>query len=235
LPREKILIIEDEPDILEVVRFNLEQEGFRVLVSRDGNLGFDMARRESPDLVVLDLMLPGMDGLAICRRLKGDPVTGMIRILMLTARSDESDIVVGLELGADDYITKPFGTKELVARVRAILRRGPQREEVQGKPQIHSGGVSIDVERHEVLVDGEPVTCTATELRLLHFLASHPGRVFTREQLINRVIGQHAVVLERNIDVHVRSLRKKLGPHREMIETVRGVGYRFREVKEVPE
>ena len=229
MSKEKILVIEDEQDIQDVIRYNLEKEGFRVATSLNGEEGFEMARRISPALVVLDLMLPGIDGLEVCRRLKRDALTREIRVVILTAKGEESDIVVGLELGADDYLTKPFGPKELVARIRAVLRRGSSAEQSDGQPRVELDGVSIDIDRHELLVNGAPEQCTATELRLIHFLASHPGRVFTREQLVNRVIGQNAIVLERNIDVHVRSLRKKLGEHKDLVETVRGVGYRFRD------
>ena len=231
MERQKVLIGEDEPDIAEVIRYNLEREGFRCLCSHDGQEALEVLRRELPDLVVLDLMLPGMDGLEICRRMKSDPVTSPIRIAMVTAKGEESDVVVGLELGADDYVVKPFSPKELVARIRAVLRRGPLRDEQESDSRLEYEGLVIDVERHEVLVDDEPVTCTATELRLLSFLAAHPGRVFTRDQLLSRVIGEHAIVLERNIDVHVRALRKKVGRYRDYIETVRGVGYRFRDHK----
>ncbi len=229
MERQKILVVEDEPDILDVIRYNLEREGFRVLSSRDGKEGLDTVRKELPDLVVLDLMLPGMDGLEVCRRMKSDPVTSPIRVAMVTAKGEESDVVVGLELGADDYVTKPFSPKELVARVRAVLRRGPFKEAEATSSRISLPGLVIDPDRFEVTVDDEPVSFTATELRLLHFLASHPGRVFTRSQLLSRVIGEHAVVLERNIDVHIRAIRSKLGSHNDLIQTVRGVGYRFRD------
>jgi two-component system alkaline phosphatase synthesis response regulator PhoP len=229
LKREKVVIIEDEPDILEVVQYNLSREGYRVLGSRDGEEGLSLTRKEVPDLILLDLMLPGLDGIEICRRLKADPVTTAIPIIMVTAKGEESDVVLGLGLGADDYVTKPFSPKELTARVRAVLRRGPMREELQSGGRIERSGFLIDPGRHEVRVDGAQVPFTATEFRLLHFLASHPGRVFTRDQLLTRVVGEDAVVIDRNIDVHVRSIRKKAGERRDWIETVRGVGYRFRD------
>lgn len=229
MKRENIVVVEDEPDILEVLQYNLTREGFRVRAFRDGEQGLEGVRRHAPDLVVLDLMLPGLDGIEVCRRLKQDPVTRSIPVIMLTAKGEESDIVLGLGVGADDYVTKPFSPKELLARVHAVLRRGMLKED-QGKGErVTHGGLVVDTARHAVTVDGEPVICTATELRLLHFLASHPGRVFTRDHLLSRVIGEDAVVLDRNIDVHIGSLRKKLGAHRERIETVRGVGYRFSE------
>ncbi len=227
--REKILVIEDEPDILEVIEFNLSREGFRVATAREGEEGLRKARRDAPDLVVLDLMLPGIDGVEICRQLKRDPVTRAIPVMMVTAKGEESDIVLGLGVGADDYVTKPFSPKELLARVQAVLRRGPLKEERGQGDRIVRQQLVVDLTRHEVLIDGSPVTFTPTELRLLHFMASHPGRVFDRAHLLSRVIGEEAIVTDRNIDVHVRSIRQKLGSQRELLETVRGVGYRFRD------
>ncbi|HKQ62491.1 MAG TPA: response regulator [Candidatus Polarisedimenticolaceae bacterium] len=226
---ETVVVIEDESDILEVLRHWLAREGAEVLCSSDGAEGLQRVQSRLPSLVLLDLMLPGLDGLEICRRLKSSPLTRAIPILMVSAKGEESDVVLGLELGADDYLTKPFSPKELVARVRAVLRRGPLREERGAGERIVREGMVIDTGRHQVLIEGRPVALTATELRLLHYLASHPGRVFTRDQLLDRVIGQEATVVERNVDVHVGAVRKKLGTHRELIETVRGVGYRFRE------
>jgi two-component system phosphate regulon response regulator PhoB len=227
----RIVVIEDEADILEVIRYNLAREGYKVITSRDGEEGLATVRKEAPDLLLLDLMLPGLDGIEICRRLKEDPVTRPIPIVMVTAKGEESDIVLGLGVGADDYVAKPFSPKELLARVKAVLRRGPLREERGEGERLVREGVVIDAVRHELLVDGKPATVTATEFRLLHFLASHPGRVFTRDQLLSRVIGESAIVVDRNIDVHVLAVRKKLGDHRELIETIRGVGYRFRDTE----
>jgi DNA-binding response OmpR family regulator len=227
--KETILVVEDEPDIREVIEYNLSREGFSVLSSGDGEDGLVLAREKAPDLVLLDLMLPSTDGVDVCRRLKEDPLTRSIPVIMVTAKGEESDVVIGLGLGADDYVKKPFSPKELIARVRAVLRRGALKEERGAGERIVRGGLVIDAGRHELSIDGEPVTLTATEMRLLHFLASHPGRVFDRSHLLSRVIGEHAVVIDRNIDVHVRSIRQKLGPYRELIETVRGVGYRFRD------
>ena len=232
MKRETIVVIEDETDILDVIEYNLAREGYRVRTFRDGEDGLEAVRRSAPDLVVLDLMLPGLDGLEICRRLKQDPVTRGIPIVMVTAKGEETDAVLGLGVGADDYVRKPFSPKELVARVATVLRRGGLREEAGAAARVERGGLVIDTARHEVKIDGERVRCTATELRLLHFLASHPGRVFTRDHLLSRVIGEDAVVLDRNIDVHVGSLRKKLGQYRECVETVRGVGYRFADPSE---
>jgi len=228
--REKIVVIEDEPDIGEVIEHNLKREGYRVSRTADGEAGWDLIRQKAPDLVLLDLMLPGLDGIELCRRLKADPVTSEIAVIMVTAKGEESDVVLGLGVGADDYVCKPFSPKELLARVRAVLRRtrGPR---AGGAPRdrIVREGLAIDRLKHEVSVDGHPVSFTATEFRLLYSLASHPGRVFTRDQLLSRVIGESAAVIDRNIDVHVRAVRKKLGPYRELVETVRGVGYRFRD------
>ena len=229
MKRETVFVIEDEPDILEVIEYNLAREGFDVKTAADGEAGLHAVRRQPPDLVLLDLMLPGLDGIEICRRLKAEPETRGIPVVMVTAKGEESEIVLGLGIGADDYITKPFSPKELVARVKAVLRRGPMKEERAKKERITRDGVVIDAGRHDVRVDGESVPFTATELRLLHFLASYPGRVFTRDHLLSRVIGESAVVIDRNIDVHVRAIRKKLGGHRDLIETIRGVGYRFRD------
>jgi DNA-binding response OmpR family regulator len=227
--REKIVVIEDEADILEVLQYNLRREGYLVVTSNDGEDGWAKVRRENPDLVLLDLMLPGLDGLEICKRMQTDPITAGIPIVMVTAKGEESDIVLGLQLGADDYVTKPFSPKEVVARVKAVLRRGPMREERSVGERITRGDLVVDVGKHQVTVEGVPVTITATEMRLLHFLAGHPGRVFSRDQLLSRAIGDHAVVIDRNIDVHVGALRRKLGTKREYIETIRGVGYRFKD------
>ncbi|MBM3991101.1 MAG: response regulator [Planctomycetes bacterium] len=229
--REKIAVIEDEADILEVVEYNLRREGYLVVSSRNGKEGLERIRKENPDLVLLDLMLPGLDGLEVCKRLQADAVTEAIPVIMVTARGEESDVVAGLSLGADDYVTKPFSPKELLARVRAVLRRRPLRELRSSSDGVVRDGLVVDATKHLVSVDGEPITMTATEMRLLHFLASHPGRVFSRDQLLSRAIGDHAVVIDRNIDVHVGSIRRKLGRHRELIETIRGVGYRFRDAE----
>ena len=225
--RTKILVIEDEPDILEVIEYNLRKEGCKVVTAADGTAGLEAARREAPALVLLDLMLPGTDGIEVCRRLKADPVTRATPIIMVTAKGEESDVVLGLGVGADDYVVKPFSPKELVARVRAVLRRGAPAPEAGQRIVVDD--VVIDPERHEVVAGKKPVPLTATEFRILNFLASHPGRVFTRDHLLRRALGEDAIVIDRNIDVHVRAIRKKLGKRRELIETIRGVGYRFRD------
>ena len=227
--REAIIVVEDEADIREVIEHNLCREGYAVRATSDGEDGLHLAQTTAPDLVLLDLMLPGLDGVEVCRRLKADPLTHSIPVIMVTAKGEESDIVLGLGVGADDYVTKPFSPRELLARVKAVLRRGPLNKDHTGGERIVCGEVIINAARHEVRVDGEPVTFTATELRLIHFLAAHAGRVFTRDHLVARVVGDGAVVVDRNIDVHVRAVRQKLGRHRDLIETIRGVGYRFRD------
>ncbi len=225
----KIVIVEDENDIREVLTYNLEREGFRVWGAADGVLGLKLIQDKVPDLILLDLMLPGLDGLQICQKLKGDKLTAAIPIIMVTAKGEEHDIVTGLDLGADDYVTKPFSPKELIARVRAGLRRGKPIDRENDR-RLENDGITIDLDRHEVSVDGERVTSfTATELKLLYFMALHSGRVFTRDHLLNKVVGHDSFVVDRNIDVHIQSIRKKLGKRREMIETIRGVGYRFRD------
>lgn len=222
---QRILVIEDENDIRQLLRFNLEREGFAVLEAADGLGGLHMATSELPDLVVLDLMLPGMDGCDVCRRLKAQPVTAAIPVLMLTARGEEVDRIVGLPLGADDYVVKPFSVRELVLRIRAILRRG-------SRPGMGSalcrGALLLDVEAHRVTLDGQEVALTATEFRLLEDLMRHAGAVRTREQLLNAVWGYSFEGYARTVDTHVRRLRAKLGEEAAALETVRGVGYRLR-------
>jgi two-component system alkaline phosphatase synthesis response regulator PhoP len=225
--KPKILVIEDEADILEVIQYNLEREGNKVIACRNGEQGLSRIRTDNPDLVILDLMLPGMDGVEVCRQVKSDPVTRAIPVIMVTAKAEESDIVLGLGIGADDYIAKPFSPRELIARVKVVLRRGPLREQSGGGERVVRGDLTIDLGRHEATVGGVLLTLTPTEMRLLHFLASHPGRVFPRSHLLSRVIGEDALVTDRNIDVHVRALRQKLGEAASVLETVRGVGYRF--------
>ncbi len=228
MPREKILVVEDEADILELIDYKLSQEGFQVLQAADGELALEQARSQDPDLILLDIMLPGLDGLEVCRRLKRDAVTEDMPIIFVSAKGEESDVVTGLELGADDYLTKPFSPRELAARVRAVLRRKSRKDETVTAERLSHPGLIVDPVKHEILLDGNSIDFTATEFRLLEFLARYPGRAFTRQQLLNRVIGEDAIVVDRNIDVHIRSIRKKLGEQRERIETLRGVGYRFR-------
>jgi len=227
MAKQRIIAIEDEPDILEIVRYNLEKEGYEFLGETDGEEGLNLVRRELPDLVLLDVMLPGIDGLEICRRLKYEAATREIPVIMVTAKSEESDIVLGLEVGADDYLSKPFGPRELVARVRAVLRRGKLPLDDDDQQRVVFDRLSIDPSRHEVVCDSEELDLTATEFRLLYFLASNPGRVFSRQRLVKEAIGEDVYILDRNIDVHVRAIRKKLGEGKDYVLTVRGVGYRF--------
>lgn len=232
--QRSIVVVEDEANILEVIAYNLKREGYAVTTASNGEEGLVLIKRGQPDAVLLDIMLPGLDGIEVCRRLKADPQLRDIPVIMVTAKSEESDVVLGLGIGADDYIAKPFSTRELVARVKAALRRGPLRESQELKGRIELGGLVIDALRHEVTVDGSPVELTPTEFRLLHTLAAAPGRTFIREELLN-ICGQaEALVLERSVDAHVKALRKKLGESRGMVETVRGVGYRLRDRQGVP-
>ena len=224
----KVVVIEDEPDILELIEYNLRREGFEVATATTGRSGLSVIGREKPDIVLLDLLLPGLDGLDVCRRLRAVESTRDLPVIMVTARGEESDVVLGLGVGADDYIHKPFSPSELIARVRAVLRRGPIRDSDQDRIVVR-GPLAINPVRYRIKVDGRRLEFTPTEFRLLHFLASHPGRVFTRGQLLDRAVGDRAVVIDRNIDVHVRAVRKKLGPHRGLIQTVRGIGYCFRD------
>ena len=228
MKKTKIVVVEDEADILEVIDYNLSKEGFDVSSSSDGLEGLALVRKEIPDLVLLDLMLPGMDGIEICRTLKADSATRSISIIMVTAKGEESDIVLGLGIGADDYVLKPFRPRELIARVKSVLRRGGLKEEAN-QEIITIDGLVIDCHRHEVRLEGKKINLTAMEFKLLYFLASHPGRVFTREQILNNVSSEDAYIIDRNIDVHIRSIRKKLDKQRDLIETIHRVGYRFRD------
>jgi two-component system phosphate regulon response regulator PhoB len=228
MAKETVLVVEDEPDIAELMRYNLEREGYQVTIAATGEAGLDAARRKRPDIILLDLMLPGVDGLDVCRRLKSETHTAQIPVVMVTARGEEADVVTGLELGADDYVTKPFSPRVLSARTRAVLRRPrSQPDDVSAPIRIH--GIEILPGRHEVLVDGQPVVLTATEFKILHLLARRPGWVFTRYQIVDGIRGPNYPVTERAIDVQVVALRRKLGEHGSLIETVRGVGYRFKD------
>ena len=224
----KLLVVDDEEDILELLRFNLSAEGFHVVCAATGEDALEKVKLHGPDLILLDLMLPGIDGLEVARRLKSHPGTKEIPLVMLTAKGEEGDIVKGLELGADDYITKPFSGKVLAARVRAVLRRreaSPKEE----KDSLSIHDLVIHPGRHEVLVKGKPVELTFTEFGILHFLARRPGWVFTRTQIVDAVRGDEYFVTDRAVDVQIVGLRKKLGSAAKNIETVRGVGYRFKE------
>ena len=227
MPRERLLVVDDERDILELIVYNLEREGYTVDAVTSGESALARATRNRPDLVVLDLMLPGLDGIEVCRRLKQDAATRDVPVIMLTAKSEDSDIVTGLEIGADDYITKPFSPRVLVARVRAALRRGRDSAGQVADDRITIHRISIDVSRHEVTVDGRMVSLSATEFAVLTLLAGNPGLVFSRARIIDAVKGKDYPVTERSVDVQILGLRKKLGARGGHVQTVRGVGYRF--------
>lgn len=228
MPNEKILIVDDEEDILELLKYNLSREGYKVSCAASGEETLRAVRSGIPDLIILDLMLPGIDGLEVARQLKNDMKTRDVPIVMLTAKGEEADIVTGLELGADDYITKPFSPRVLLARVRAALRRRV-RESTDDASVLQIRKLEIHPGRREVLVNGEPVQLTFTEFGILNFLARRPGWVFTRSQIVDAVRGDDYFVTDRSVDVQIVGLRKKLGPAGTDIETVRGVGYRFRD------
>ncbi len=225
----KILIVEDEPDIVELLVYNLDQAGFKTEAVFNGADALDRAKIEPPDLVLLDLLLPEVDGLEVCRTLKRDPETAGIPIIMLTAKGEAIDRIVGLELGADDYITKPFSPREVMLRVRAVLRRAPNVPRNRPSNQIQIDDLKIDLDRHQVFSDGDVIDLTATEFKILSLFAHSPGRVFTRSILMDAVWGQEYYGIERTMDTHVSRLRRKLGQFGERIETVHGVGYRLKE------
>ncbi|MDQ3036307.1 MAG: response regulator transcription factor [Myxococcota bacterium] len=227
--RERILLVDDEADIVELLEYNLRQAGFTVVTARDGNTALAEVRRQRPDLILLDLNLPDIAGTEICRRLRRDASTSTIPIMMITARGEEIDRVVGFELGADDYIVKPFSPRELILRIGAVLRRAATPVAGQTKTErIVIGLLEIDVPQHRVLVEDEEIPMTALEFKLLYDLASRPGRVQTRDALLERVWGYTPGIETRTVDTHVKRLREKLGAARDYIETVRGVGYRIR-------
>jgi phosphate regulon transcriptional regulator PhoB len=227
MAKPAILVVEDDVDILRLITYNLETSGFDVATAQDGYEALALARRRVPDLIILDLMLPGLDGLEVCKELKRSDSTRKIPVLMLTARAEEVDRIVGLELGADDYVVKPFSPRELILRVRAILKRYMAEE--APATVWRREGLSVDFQAHRVLVDGEEITLTATEFRLLGELIRNQGKVQSRDQLLDKVWGYQFEGYARTVDTHVRRLRQKLGPYAELIETLRGVGYRFRE------
>jgi two-component system phosphate regulon response regulator PhoB len=228
MPKEKILVVDDEEDILELVRFNLSREGFTVFSASTGEKALDLVEKEAPELIVLDLMLPGIDGLDVARIVKQGDTTKNIAIVMLTAKGEEADIVTGLELGADDYVTKPFSPRVLVARVKAVLRRRAK-EVDDDKSVIRIHDLIIHPGRYEVFVKEEVIQLTFTEFGILNFLVRRPGWVFTRSQIVDAVRGDDYYVTDRSVDVQIVGLRKKLGSAGKYIETVRGVGYRFKE------
>ena len=228
MPKERILVVEDEQDILELVRYNLARENYQVFCATSGEDALRIVNSETLNLIILDLMLPGIDGLEVTRRLKNNPRTQNIFIVMLTAKGSEADIVTGLELGADDYITKPFSPRVLLARIKAVIRRsGEKKSEDSTVVKIHN--LTIHPGRREVLVGEEPVILTYTEFQVLYYLVRRPGWVFTRSQIVDAVRGDDYPVTDRSVDVQIVGLRKKLGSAGRYIETVRGVGYRFKE------
>ena len=224
--KPKILVVDDELDALEVLGFKLREAGFAPLFATDGLKALAAVRAERPDLVVLDLMLPELDGLEVCKLMRRDPATAAIPVLMLTAKAAEMDRVVGLELGADDYVTKPYSPRELVLRIRKLLKRTKAADEPAD--HLHIGVLEIDIPRHSALVDGKAVTLTATEFNLLALLARRRGRVQSRERLLQDVWGYETAIDTRTVDTHMRRLREKIGPAADYLETIRGVGYRFK-------
>ena len=226
LASRKIIVIEDDADIAEIIVYNLEKEGYDAIATGRGDEGFTLVRLELPDVVILDLMLPGVDGLSICQQLKTDPATENIPIIIVSAKSEDADILIGLGLGADDYIAKPFNTRELIARVKVVFRKTEMVAQAVDCRLVYDE-LLVDPMSHEVSVAGELLKLTVTEFRLLQQLASHPGRAFSRLQLISQALGEDISITDRNIDVHIVSLRRKLGSASDMIETIRGIGYKF--------
>ena len=223
--KETILIIEDDPALLEVTSYNLQAVGYKILSAMSGDEGLRLAMSESPDMILLDVMLPGLNGIEVCQRLRADDKTKNVPVIMLTAKGEESDQLIGFTVGADDYVTKPFSVRVLQERIRAILRRRQTHEETQ---VFASQGVRVDSIQHRAMLDDQELDLTPSEFGLLSALVRHPGRAFSREQLIDIGLGGDALVLDRTIDVHIRALRQKLGDRADLIETVRSVGYRFR-------
>jgi DNA-binding response OmpR family regulator len=224
--KKKIVVVEDEPDILEALEYNLLRENFDVICASNGIEGLKCIREHKPHIAILDLMLPGIEGLEICREVRASSDIAHTPIIMLTAKSEESDIVLGLGVGADDYMSKPFSPRELIARVKAMLRRG-EGTQIQASESITINGLTIDSHKYKVSFEGKKIKLTATEFRLLEYLAKHPGQVFSREQIMNNAYGSDVVVVDRNIDVHIRAIRKKIGEEHQFIETIRGIGYSF--------
>lgn len=231
MAKARILIVEDDASLAEVLEYNLSQEGYDVQVARDGQMGLREIRLRCPDLVVLDLMLPMIEGLEVCRLLRADPATAGLLVLMLTARSEESDELVGFSVGADDYVSKPFSVKVLLQRINALLRR---KEQGTGdRDVIVSQGIMIDRRRHRATAGDRPLDLTPSEFGLLMALVRQPGRAFSRAELIDVALGDDAIVLERTIDVHIRALRKKMGRYADLVQTVRGIGYRLRDPADI--
>ena len=227
MPKQTVLIIEDEPELHEILTYNLEAQGYVVHVCEHGTEGLKTVQKLVPDIILLDVMLPGMDGLEICRHLRSNNATKRIPILMMTAKSEEVDQLVGFQMGADDYVTKPFKIRVLIERIKSLLRRSKPRLDDDSQV-LSSNGIVLDRLQFRVTVDGEPITLTPTEFNLLRQLMEHPGRAYKRYDLMNAMTGDETVVLERTIDVHIRALRKKIGSKADFIETVRGIGYRLK-------
>ena len=227
--KKTILIVEDEEDLRDIVVYNLERDGYKTVAVESGEEGLERAIELRPDLVILDLMLPGMNGMDVCRQLKNSDDTKAIPIIMASAKGEEADIVSGLELGADDYVTKPFSPRILLARVRSVIRRSQQNDVEENVSTLQIDGMKIDTKKFQISIDDNSVDLTKSEFGILHFLASHRGWVFTRYQIVDAIRGEKYVVTERAIDVQIAGLRKKLGDYADLIETVRGVGYRFKE------
>lgn len=227
MTKESVLIVEDDEDILQLLEYNFQNAGFDVTTASDGLDALAKLRRQRPDLVLLDIMLPGADGFEVCKSIKRDPKTAQVPVIMLTARGEEVDRIVGLELGADDYVVKPFSPRELILRARAVLKR--LNPEASPKQVLRRDGLSVDMDAHKAESGGEEIPLTATEFKLLAELFKSPGRVQTRDQLLNTVWGYEFEGYARTVDTHVRRLRQKLGPHAALVETVRGVGYRFKD------
>ena len=233
MAKTKVLVIEDDRSVSEMISYNLKQAGYEVLSASDGQDGLLQAQIKSPDIVVLDLMLPVIDGLEVCRRLRAGASTKDLLIIMLTAKSEETDELIGFSLGADDYVSKPFSIKVLLERIKALRRR--RIAEATSDEVTTKQGVSVDRRRHQAIAEGKPLALTRSEFRLLDTLIRQPGRVFHRTELIDAALGEDTMVMERTIDVHIRALRRKLGPNADVIETVRGVGYRFRDTEPIAE
>jgi phosphate regulon transcriptional regulator PhoB len=232
MTKKQIIVADDEKDILELVSFNLEQEGFSVLKAVNGRKALEMVKADKPDLIILDLMMPEMSGMEVCRTIRNNADIADIPVIMLTAKSDQVDKILGLEIGADDYITKPFHVRELIARVRSVLRRSERRIDDEKQESLTFGGLHVDSGSYKVTVDGRTVDLSSREFKLLHFFISHPGRVYSRDQLLDRVWGDESFVEPRTVDVHISRLRAAIEPDKEIpryILTVRGIGYKFAE------
>ncbi len=227
--KQTILVVDDEKDLVDLIAYNLQRNGYSVLTATSGDTALEIASREIPDLILLDLMLPGMSGTDVARKLKADARTASVPIIMLTAKSEETDVVVGLTLGADDYVTKPFSMKILLARLNTVLRRGESATAAPEGGTLKAGPLSIDASKHEVTLNGEPVKLTLTEFKLLISLVAARGRVLTRDQLMDKAMGMDVFVTDRAIDVHITAIRKKLGNASWLVRTVRGVGYSLQE------